>query len=54
MKEKCKLKLTTCWLNINRCCNLRCEWCYAKNTGFDPYSNISLDDAKKTINLSKF
>lgn len=51
MKEKCKLKLTTCWLNINRCCNLRCEWCYAKNTGFDPYSNISLDDAKKTINL---
>ncbi len=51
MKEKCNFKLTTCWLNINRGCNLRCEWCYAKNTGFDPFSNISLEDAKKAIDL---
>lgn len=23
--------ITACWITINRACNLRCEWCYAKN-----------------------
>lgn len=23
--------ITACWLTINRACNLRCEWCYAKS-----------------------
>ncbi|MFA5827147.1 MAG: radical SAM protein [Candidatus Paceibacterota bacterium] len=24
-----------CWLTINRACNMRCNWCYAKNDNFN-------------------
>ena len=24
-------RVTACWLTINRACNLRCKWCYARN-----------------------
>jgi radical SAM protein with 4Fe4S-binding SPASM domain len=33
------------WLTVNRACNLRCKWCYAKMTGFD-----SNDMTQKTAN----
>lgn len=42
----------TAWLTINRACNLRCNWCYAKMTGFND-ANMSLDTASKCIGLLK-
>lgn len=43
-------KITTCWINVNRSCNLRCEWCYAQSTNYESV-NISLDDARKIIEI---
>jgi radical SAM protein with 4Fe4S-binding SPASM domain len=39
------------WLNVNRACNLRCEWCYAAGSGFRREENMSLDLALKLIDL---
>lgn len=38
------------WLTVNRACNLRCEWCYAKGTGFSN-EQIEIGLAKDIINF---
>ena len=30
-----------CWLTINRICNMRCEWCYAKASGFSANATMT-------------
>jgi radical SAM protein with 4Fe4S-binding SPASM domain len=35
------------WLTVNRECNLRCQWCYAKGTEFKASEEMSLDLANK-------
>ena len=24
-----------CWITVNRACNMKCEWCYAQNSGYN-------------------
>lgn len=43
--------LHTLWLNIDRKCNLRCEWCYAKMTEYGNH-DMSIETAKKYIALA--
>ena len=40
-------KVSTCWLTINRACNLNCHWCYAKNATIQ---DMHIDDAFSIIN----
>lgn len=35
------------WLTINRSCNLRCSWCYAKSKNFATSSDISFEKVKE-------
>lgn len=39
-------KVTGAWMTINRACNNRCEWCYAKGTGFQG-QNMSMSMVEK-------
>lgn len=42
----------TCWLTINRSCNLRCEWCYAQESHYQQTENMDFELAKKLIDIS--
>lgn len=44
-------KSYTSWLTINRSCNLRCAWCYAKTMGFSDSENMSMDTANQAVNI---
>ncbi len=46
-------KYSTLWINVNRKCNLQCSWCYSKNTSLINNDEISLDLAKRIVNLAK-
>ncbi len=41
------------WLTINRACNLRCKWCYAKFLKFDKKQDMGIETAGKSISLLK-
>lgn len=41
------------WLTVNRQCNLRCSWCYARNTAFSNEKDISLEKAFNIIDMVK-
>lgn len=41
----------TCWLTLNRACNLRCKWCYAKDTGYHKEDNMPLSLAYQIIDI---
>lgn len=47
------------WITVNRSCNLRCPWCYAKGTGYEPQEIMSFELAKclasslKSIDVSQ-
>lgn len=43
--------IKNCWLNINRECNLRCKWCYAKSSGYSKENEMNFDLAKEIIDL---
>lgn len=40
-----------CWLTTNRNCNIRCKWCYARDTKYNINDCMSLDNAKKAIDI---
>ncbi|MBE6130219.1 MAG: radical SAM protein [Erysipelotrichaceae bacterium] len=44
-------KFTTCWITVNRACNLRCTWCYAKETGFKLNDELKIEDGIKIVDL---
>ncbi len=44
-------KIQNIWLTINRNCNLRCKWCYAKSENFN--SEMDLKLAKELIDFFK-
>lgn len=46
-----KRLLHTLWLNINRSCNLRCVWCYAKMKGYGN-RNMSIDTVRKYVAMA--
>lgn len=39
------------WLTVNRACNMRCPWCYAKDENFDTQKNIDVTVGKGILNL---
>lgn len=41
------LNLTGMWLTVNRFCNFRCPWCYAKSTKYNKNGDMPLELAKK-------
>ena len=43
----------TAWLTINRACNLRCSWCYAKMTGFSKMNSMSMPLVESSVRLLK-
>lgn len=45
------MNLRNCWLTLNRACNLRCEWCYAKETQFKSSDDMSIQTAKHLIEM---
>lgn len=44
--------LSSCWLTINRNCNIRCYFCYAQNKLFSKHDIMSLEMAKSLIDIS--
>lgn len=46
------MNFKTCWLTVNRACNLRCCWCYARETNYVG-ADMTLSDAKKAIDICK-
>lgn len=40
------------WITVNRQCNLRCKWCYAKSADFKTSSDMPLSLAKELIDLA--
>lgn len=47
------LLIKSVWLTINRFCNFRCPWCYAKGTKYKKDDDMSFDLAKRLIDFSK-
>lgn len=43
----------SCWLTLNRACNLRCKWCYARNTAYKKDDDMPLSLAFQIIDLCK-
>ena len=41
------------WLTVNRACNLRCKWCYAKPMGFSMNDDMRLELVQRAIDLFK-
>ena len=37
------------WITLNRACNIRCKWCYAKNTHYKSRNELSLDSLDKVL-----
>lgn len=45
-------KIETVWLTLNRQCNLRCSWCYAKSTDFQSTRNMDYQLATDLADFS--
>ena len=46
-------KKYACWITVNRQCNLRCEWCYAKQSKYEQKSNLSADTFDDLLGIAK-
>lgn len=42
-----------CTITLNRSCNLRCDFCYAKGTEYNTKEIISFEDLKRIVNFCK-
>jgi radical SAM protein with 4Fe4S-binding SPASM domain len=51
MKNMLDFNFKTGWLTINRSCNLRCNWCYAKKTGYNLSDDMKFETAKTIIDI---
>lgn len=52
-KNENSIPRMTAWFTINRSCNLRCNWCYAKMTGFNIKDSMSMETVNKCTMLFK-
>lgn len=41
----------SCWLTVNRACNLRCKWCYAKSTNFEKSDDMPINLAYQILDI---
>ncbi len=39
------------WINLNRACNLRCRWCYARHTNFSDSQTMSKENALRIVDI---
>ena len=39
------------WITLNRSCNLRCNWCYAKSAGYGSFDNLQVERAINLVNI---
>lgn len=39
------------WLTINRACNIRCKWCYARETNYVSKDQMSIEDLDKVLSF---
>lgn len=46
-------QLSQCTITLNRACNLRCNFCYAKNTGYNVKNSLNFNNIKRIVDLSK-
>lgn len=46
------MNFKACWLTVNRGCNLRCSWCYARETNYVG-KDMTLADAKKAVEVCR-
>lgn len=44
-------QIKTCWLTVNRMCQLRCRWCYAQDTGYDASHDMAFKTAIRLIDI---
>jgi radical SAM protein with 4Fe4S-binding SPASM domain len=44
-----KIEPRGAWLTVNRVCNFRCKWCYAKKTGYEQEDSMELGLAKSIL-----
>ncbi len=53
MDQKTDNGISGIWITVNRACQLRCSWCYASSTGFTPSSQMTFDEAKQYLQISR-
>ena len=41
-----------CWITVNRSCNLRCKWCYAKSSEYDLDNSMDFTLFKKLVDIA--
>jgi radical SAM protein with 4Fe4S-binding SPASM domain len=46
------MDVKACWLTVNRMCNLRCNWCYAKLSNYNANDNMELPLFEKLVNIA--
>lgn len=39
------------WLTVNRACNIRCTWCYARETNYVSKDQMSIEDLNKALSF---
>lgn len=39
------------WLTVNRACNIRCSWCYARETNYISKDQMSIEDLDKVLSF---
>ena len=47
------MEYKTCWITVNRACNLRCKWCYAKDSNYLYKDNLDFKTAKEMVDICK-
>lgn len=43
--------LANCWITVNRECNLRCKWCYARPAGYSKAKQIDIDKYRDVLDI---
>ena len=43
----------SCWITVNRACNLRCEWCYARDTNYNTSDDMPIKLAYEIVDICK-
>lgn len=46
-------RIKRCTITVNRACNLRCRWCYAKDTAFSKKDDITIETFERIVNFCK-
>lgn len=45
-------KYTNMWITLNKECNMRCKWCYAREKGYEKDTELTLEDVEDLVELA--